>query len=82
MGKRTAFASIAIALAVALALVACGVELPTVSHAVPGETSAPDPTPTPVPSGDTHRAAVSFGESTPINDADLLSVARNDRPWN
>ena len=74
MSKRTTFACIAIALAVALALVGCGSALPTVSPAAPGETSAPAPTPTPVPSVDTHRAAVSFGESTPINDADLLTL--------
>lgn len=65
---------------VAFAFAACGAELPTpvadlpAQHATPTPTATPTATPTLTPTGDTHRAAVSFGEDTPINDADLLAL--------
>ena len=58
--------------------VGCGVAAPTPAVDVAVQNPTPTPTatatPTPTPSVDTHRAAVSFGENTPINDADLLAL--------
>ncbi len=60
----------------AFAFVACGVGLPTSVPDLPMQNAAPTPTPTitPTPTGDTHRAAISFGEDTPISDTDLLAL--------
>ena len=79
MSKRTTFACIAIALAVALVLVGCGSELPAVSPAAPGETSAPAPTTTPTQTPTatpvaTHHALAEFGR--PIGDASILTLVR------
>ena len=67
------------ALLIALALAACGVELPAVNPAAPGEISAPastatptqTPTATPVA---THHALAEFGR--PISDASILTLVR------
>ena len=64
--------------AIILANAGCGAALPTPAITVAVQNPTPTPTatatPTPTPSADTHRAAVSFGENTPISDADLLAL--------
>ena len=69
-------------ISVAVGFSACGAGLPTPEADLPPQntvptataTPTPSPTPPPIPTSDTHRAAVSFGEGTPIGDAELLAL--------